>query len=294
MIRFGTAGWAYKDWAGIVYPARRSRGFHEAAHLARYIDVVEINVSFYRPVAAATAAGWVEKVAANRRFRFTAKLWRGFTHERDASEADARLVDEGLGPLAEAGRLGALLMQFPFSFHRTAENRDHLRRLAERFGAYPLVLEVRHASWNDDEVLAELRRAGIGLCNIDQPLFRNAVAPAAEATSTIGYVRLHGRNAEHWWAREASAAERYDYLYSREELEPWAGRILDVAAATGDVYVVANNHFRGQALVNALELQARVRGEPVAAPPELVAAYPRLRDVVVDDAVALTLPLGTR
>jgi uncharacterized protein YecE (DUF72 family) len=276
MIRLGPAGWAYKDWSGIVYPLHRPRGFHEATFLARYFDTIELNVAFYRPIAPATAASWVAKVEANPRFRYTAKLWQVFTHDRSVSDEHARIVDEGLRPLREAGRLGALLMQFPFSFHNTRENRDHVLRLAERFAAYPLVLEVRHASWHDDELVTMLREAHIGLSNIDQPLFAKSIAPSSEATSTVGYVRLHGRNAEHWWTREMRSTERYDYLYTPEELQPWVHRIEDVAANTDDVYVIANNHYLGKAVVNALELTALVRGAPVAAPRTLLARYPAL------------------
>jgi uncharacterized protein YecE (DUF72 family) len=276
VIRVGPAGWAYKDWTGVVYPAARPRGFHAATFLARYVDTIELNVSFYRPIPPSTAEAWVAKIAGNARFRYTAKLWHGFTHERNASEADARVAEAGLRPLHDAGRLGALLLQFPFSFHFTPENRDYLMRVAERFGAYPLVVEVRHASWNDAEAVEALRAAEIGLCNVDQPLFGKSIRPASEATAPVGYVRLHGRNYDRWWSREMQTGERYDYLYSVEELRPWVHRILDVAAATDDVYVIANNHYLGKSVVNALELASLLRDERVPVPPPLLVRYPEL------------------
>lgn len=294
MIRVGPAGWAYKDWAGVVYPKRKPKGFHEATYLSAYFDTIELNVSYYRPVSASTAESWVEKIAANPRFRFTAKLWHGFTHERDAGEADARLVDEGFRPLLDARRLGAVLMQFPFSFHWTPENRDYVLRLGERFGAYPLVAEVRHESWNSQDALDVLRGAGIGVCNIDQPHFKKNLRESANVTSPVGYVRLHGRNAKSWWSAEKQSPERYNYLYSVEELKPWVHRIHDIAAESDDVYVVENNHYLGKAVVNGLELTALLRNAPVQAPPQLLERYPVLAEFTrnQEQAGPLTLPLS--
>jgi uncharacterized protein YecE (DUF72 family) len=140
-----------------------------------------------------------EPVTGNKRFRFTAKLWRGFTHERNATAEDEELVKGGLTPLVEAGRFGALLMQFPMSFQNTAENRHYVAELQQRFEEFPLVLEVRHRSWADEAVLDFLSELGIGFCNIDQPLVGKALKPAAERTSPFVYVRLHGRNCKNWF-----------------------------------------------------------------------------------------------
>lgn len=276
MIRVGPAGWSYKDWRGVVYPRARPSGFHEASYLARYFDTIELNVSFYRPVAAREAANWVERVAHNPRFRFTAKLWRGFTHERNASLADEQAVKEGFAPLLEGGLLGAVLLQFPWSFRNTEENRRYVARLRSQFSQYPLVLEVRHASWNEPAVLKFLEQLDLGLCNIDQPLFHRSIKPGAGATSATGYVRLHGRNYRNWFAQNQHTGERYDYLYSLAELEPWVDRIKTVAAAAQDTYVVTNNHYLGKGVVNALEIASILKGEPVAAPPPLVEHYPEL------------------
>jgi uncharacterized protein YecE (DUF72 family) len=146
LTRIGPAGWSYKDWWGIVYPARKPRGFSELTYLAEYFDTVEINVTFYRPIPAKTAAAWLDKTKAYPRFRFTAKLWRGFTHERDATAAHEQEFKDGFAPMLEQDKLGALLLQFPWSFRNTPENRDYLSRLNERFAEFPRVLEVRHGS----------------------------------------------------------------------------------------------------------------------------------------------------
>jgi uncharacterized protein YecE (DUF72 family) len=276
MTRIGPAGWAYKDWKGIVYPARKERGFHELTFLATYFDVIEINTSFYRPFTAKTAAGWIERIENNARFRFTAKLWRGFTHERTAGSADEHLFKEGLTPLVKAGRLGALLLQFPWSFRNTDENRAYVTSLCARFREYPLVLEVRHASWSEPGVLSLLEDLNLGLCNIDQPLFKRSIRPGAIATARVGYIRLHGRNYQTWFTENKHVGERYDYLYSPEELDPWIDRIKAVEQAAQETYVVTNNHYLGKGVVNAFEIASVLKGQTISPPPQLIEHYPVL------------------
>ncbi len=194
MIRIGTAGWEYRDWNGIVYPKPRPRGFDPLSYLAGFFDLVEINSSFYGPPQPSTSRGWLARVADHPDFRFTAKLWKGFTHERNPTASDEKLFKQGIQPLVDAGRLGALLIQFPWSFKNEPENRNYVWQLQNRFPNYPLVLEVRHSSWIEPQVLDTLAELGVGLCNIDQPLFHRSVKPTAHSTSGIGYVRLHGRS----------------------------------------------------------------------------------------------------
>jgi len=189
-------------------------------------------------------------------------------------------VDEvraGLDPLAEAGRLGALLLQFPWSFRNQEENREWLRDLVRAFQAYPLVVEVRHISWNEPEFYAELAKERVGIVNLDQPMFKNSLPPAARATSQLGYIRVHGRNYKDWFRKTAGRDERYDYLYSAAELKPWAERTVALAQepSVTDVYVVNNNHFAGQAVANALMLEAQVTGEKPKVPETLLEAYPK-------------------
>jgi uncharacterized protein YecE (DUF72 family) len=107
--------------------------------------------------------------------------------------------------------------------------------------------------------------------------------PGAEATSSIGYVRLHGRNYKNWFAEKAQTHERYDYLYTVEQLEPWVDRVKTVAARTKDTYAVTNNHYVGKATVNALEIASLLKGKPVKAPPSLVEYYPELKDFIQQD-----------
>ena len=276
-IRIGPAGWSYRDWQGIVYPQLPGAKFDPLAYLARFFDTIEINSSFYRPPAASTAKAWAERVADNSDFIFTAKLHQVFTHERGkATVEDERDFRAGMDPLAKAGRLGALLLQFPWSFKNTDAERMYLLKLLDRFKDYPLVLEVRHTSWNAPSVFEALEKKGVGICNIDQPLFSKSIKPSALTTSPVGYVRLHGRNYQNWFKEEAPQDDRYNYLYSLEELEPWIARIREVAAETKETYVITNNHFRGKAVVNALEIKATLEERPVAAPELLLQEYPEL------------------
>lgn len=275
MIRVGPAGWSYKDWAGMVYPAPRPKGFDPLRYLAGYFDTIEINSTYYRPAARSAAETWIERVAENPAFLFTAKLWQRFTHERGEafSPSDVAAVREAMDPLHDSGRLGAVLIQFPWSFKRDDGSRQWLDDVTRAFRMYPLVLEVRHESWNVPGLYAELAERRIGFVNIDQPLFSNSILPSAAATAPVGYVRLHGRNYKDWFREGAGVEARYDYLYSPTELDPWAERAREVGAATIDTFIVTNNHFHGQAIVNALMLRSMIEQGPVAAPPPVVAAY---------------------
>lgn len=279
MLRVGTAGWQYRDWAGIVYPKPKPRGFDELTFLAGFFNVIEINSSFYGPPRPEAAKGWCERVSASKDFRFTAKLWQEFTHTRKAAAKEEKEFKRGIEPMAKAGRLGGILVQFPWSFRNEAENRAYLRRLVRHFREYPLVVEVRHGGWIWPDTLDEFAELGVGLCNIDQPLFKRSVEPAALTTSTVGYVRLHGRNYQQWFSKTANVRERYDYLYSIEELEPWVDRIREVEKDTHDTYVVANNHNVGKAVVNAFELQAFLTPRRVEPPESLIAQYPELEAI---------------
>ncbi|HYO58277.1 DUF72 domain-containing protein [Archangium sp.] len=277
MIRIGPAGWSYDDWAGVVYPKPKPKGFDPLAFLAGYFDALELNTSFYRPISRRNAELWMERTDFNPDFRFTAKLWRRFTHERDAvwTADEVRQTRAGLDALHEAGKLGAVLMQFPWSFRNTGENRDWLDELVSTFSDWPLVLEVRHESWNVQDVFAELAERGVGFVNIDQPLFQNSLGPSARVTSSVGYVRVHGRNYRNWFRKTANAMERYDYLYPAKELKPWAERTKEIAEhpRVSDVYVVTNNHVRGKGVANAMMLQTMLTGRKVHAPEALVREY---------------------
>jgi uncharacterized protein YecE (DUF72 family) len=212
----GPAGWSYEDWAGVVYPKPRPRGFSELAFLARYFNAFEINTSFYRPVRPEMAKSWLRRVGTSE-MRFSAKLWQRFTHEAEPfTRGEVETVLAGLEPLRQAGVLGALLAQFPWSYAAGGENRDRIERIREAFARLPLVVELRHASWNSRETLKFLADRGLGFCNIDQPASRGAISNTSYATSPIGYVRLHGRNRKAWFDPRSNVAEKYGFVRNQE------------------------------------------------------------------------------
>lgn len=286
IMRVGPAGWSYADWAGYVYPSRRARGFHEATYLAEFFDTIEINTSFYQPLRPDHAAQWIDRVAANPRFVFTAKLWQRFTHDirsikSSSAAAEEREVRAGFDVLRAAQRLGAVLLQFPFSFHRTAETVAYLTALLKRFADYPLVVEVRHGTWDSPETLEFLRASGVSFCNIDQPIIGRSLGPSAEATAAVGYVRLHGRRYDTWFSDDTKipAHERYNYLYSPEELAPWVSRVRKVGEQARNTFVITNNHFQGKAVVNALQLISILKRSKVKVPEPLRQHYPQLEAI---------------
>jgi uncharacterized protein YecE (DUF72 family) len=286
ILRIGPAGWSYPDWAGYVYPSRRPKGFHEATFLADFFDTIEINTSFYQPLRPEHAAQWIDRVAANPRFVFTAKLWQRFTHDvrsttSGSAAADEREVRAGFDVLRAANKLGAVLLQFPFSFHRTEETVVYLSSTLKRFADYPLVVEVRHASWDSPETLELLHSSGVSFCNIDQPIIGRSLGPSAKATSGVGYMRLHGRRYDTWFSDDEAipAHERYNYLYTAEELAPWVTRIRKVAERTRETFAITNNHFQGKAVVNALQLISILKRSKVKVPEPLRRHFPELEEI---------------
>lgn len=270
-VRVGPAGWSYTDWEGTVYPPHGSK-FDHLAYLASFFDTIEINSPFYRIPPPTHAKSWVRRVADNPDFKFTTKVFRGFTHEKaKLAAADIKAFRNYLDPLMEADRLGAILLQFPWSFKNSPESCDKLNALFEAFADYPKALEVRHSTFQTKDFYRFLDEHDVSWVNVDQPLFDNSVKPADTVTGPLGYVRLHGRNYEKWFAHEESW-ERYNYLYSQKELEPWVEKIEKMAKSK-DTFVITNNHFRGQAIVNAGEIKGAL-GQDGTVPPQLKEAYP--------------------
>lgn len=273
--RIGPSGWSYPDWEALVYPARKPRGFKPLACIASMFDAVEVNSSFYAIPAPRVTQNWARLTPPD--FRFTVKLPQSFTHARPL-RVDPREVDAfraALEPLAASGKLGPLLIQFPWSFRHTPDAGEHLERLAGAFAAYPRFVEVRHSSWSAPQAQDTVRAAG-GFCNIDQPPLRDCLAPSAHVSGRSAYVRLHGRNAANWFADGLPAFERYNYLYDETELREWVARLLAIGAQADEVYVFANNHYRGQGVVNALEIGHLLGLPPACVSTELRSAYPRI------------------
>jgi len=278
----GTAGWSYKDWEGLVYPEKKGKDFHALNFLARFINIVEVNSTFYRPPSLHITLSWVRRVEGFPEFLFSIKLHQVFTHQRNNfSIKDADEFKFGIEPLKAKGRLGAILIQFPWSFANTTSHNDHLVRLFELFTEYPLALEVRHGSWNQPAFFKLLQEHGVCFCNIDQPLFKNSIEPSAISTNRqFSYVRLHGRNYKNWFRENAGRDERYDYLYSKKELEEWVDRIKELGKKSDKVFVITNNHYRGQAAANALQIKNMLTGDKLSVPFDLLKQYPALREII--------------
>ena len=310
-LRIGTSGWSYPTgkgtWNGLFYPARARRakagGFDELSWYADHFDVVEVNSSFYGPPTPATTKKWVERTPQG--FEFCLKLYQKFTHpemykkaaladlpEQSAdvlaglagvTAADVGVFKDALEPLAAAGRLGALLAQFPPSFHDTPANREYLDWLLATFAGFNVAVELRHKTWSDRaaETLGLLDRHRAAWTQIDEPKFRFSIRqnwlPNQES---FAYMRLHGRNAAKWWRHDATE-DRYDYLYSVEELRPIAETASAVGAIVKKAYLFLNNHFASKAVVNAAVMKHLV-GQPVTGtyPAGLVERYPELKEIV--------------
>lgn len=277
--RVGVAGWSYPDWKGTVYPAKGGRDFEPLPYLASRIRLIEVDSTFYRIPEPARSAEWARKVSDYPDFRFTLKLFQGFTHTRKASLVDERAFHRVVEPLAHYGRLSALLAQWPWSFKHTTENRKVLCDLLSRFSAYPLAVELRHASWAGEDVFAMLREKGAAFCNIDQPSLAQCMGPTGAVTADLAYFRFHGRNAAAWFQEGVGRDARYDYLYRACELVPWADAVRAAAGVAKEVVVVFNNHFRGQAVTNAFQFQHALSGERLPVPPELLSEYPELEEL---------------
>ena len=301
-VRIGTSGWSYPSgqgtWNGIFYPVppgRRSRAggaFDELRFYAEHFDTVEINSTFYGVPTPAAARGWAERTPPG--FEFSLKLYQKFTHPgmfrkatgQDPWDLTQRDVDEfrtGIDPLATAGKLGALLAQFPAGFRNDPDARAYLEWLLERFRGYQLALELRHRSWSDDpaQTLRLLDSAGAAWAQIDEPKFRSSIRQdLLPNVRTFYYLRLHGRNAAQWWDHQASE-DRYNYLYSPSELQPFADAAREASREVKKAYLYANNHFSAKSVANAAilkhELGQLVPGEY---PEAFVDRYPDLKGIV--------------
>lgn len=279
-LYIGPAGWSYPDWKGRFYPTKTQKSFSELNFLAQHFDFVEINSSYYHPQSAEASKRWLRSVAFNPKFTFSAKLWQKFVLERSHyTSEEVRAVQQGIDVLMEADRFAALLMQFPQSFHNTIDNRSWLFRIVTTFSMYPLVVEVRHQSWDHPEIHDMLRSRSIALANIDQPIVGQGLALKKHITAPFCYFRFHGRNEHMWFHAEATRDSRYDYDYGEAELQQLFIPVNAASKKTNSAYVVFNNHFRGLALKNAFELMFKLSGQKVRIPAELALVYPSLANI---------------
>jgi uncharacterized protein YecE (DUF72 family) len=276
-LYIGPAGWSYEDSKGIIYPDHGSK-FDVLGYISQFYNTLEVNVSFYRFPTARMSESWVRRVADPKHFLFTYKLNQRFTHQR-SDPYGAREVQEfkeGIAPANQARMLGALLAQFPWSFRYSQESLETLQHIQEDFQEYPLAVEVRHRSWEQPEAADHLRRLHLNLCTVDQPHMPSNIRLLDVTTGPLAYVRLHGRNAAKWFAEDVESWERYDYTYTPQELDEVARHVRKVAESADRIFVIANNHYKGQGAANALQLRHLLTAEPVDVPPTMVQHYPAL------------------
>ena len=308
-VRIGTSGWSYPSgpgtWNGIFYPSRRAgqRGAGELAYYAEHFDTVEVNSSFYRLPDPAVTKKWAAQTPPG--FDFCLKLFQKFTHPamylkgavaRAGGEetsvpvvtgADVDAFRQAIDPLPSAGKLGALLVQFPPSFRHGDGAREYLTWLMRAFSDYPIAVELRHRSWSDHEqgVLALLQAHRAAWVQIDEPKFRFSIQQShLPNLGSLYYMRLHGRNAEKWWTHD-HPDERYNYLYSPAEVDGFAETVARVRQLVQKIYVFMNNHFAGKAVANAAALRHAV-GQPVPGEysDEMLARYPFLEAIALRPA----------
>jgi uncharacterized protein YecE (DUF72 family) len=257
MIYIGTSGFKFDDWKGAFYPPELS----EKSWLNYYgerFNCVEVNSTYYRLVHPRTFYFMAEKVPAG--FEFTVKAYGGLTHESgEGGESDFQAFVDSLQPLIEANKFGCILAQFPHRFHNTQENRAYLAEFKQRLGGLPTVIEFRAREWAEQAVFDFLREHGLGYCAVDEPQFKSLMPPIAVATSSVGYVRFHGRNYETWWKGDSKT--RYDYLYSEDELKEWLPKIKQLEQQTEKVYVFMNNCYAGKAATNAAQMKELLQKE---------------------------------
>lgn len=247
----GTCGFSYKDWIGPFYP-ERIKPAAMLAYYAEHFSTVEIDSSYYGIPTAKTFASMTARTPAE--FRFSVKLPGTLTHlpidESGTVSDDARTFRENLDPLFVSGKLAAVLMQFPNGFRYAPRAEAYIRALRAALPDLPLVAEFRNREWQRSETLALLAELSIGWCNVDEPQFEGLMHPSSDVVGPLGYVRFHGRNHEKWWRHE-KPEERYDYLYTAEELAPWAERVAEMSSETKATLAFFNNHRFGQAPKNA-------------------------------------------
>ena len=305
-LRIGTSGWSYPSgkgtWNGVFYPParRRPKGFDELSFYSEHFNTVEVNSTFYGQPRADITRAWARRTPSN--FEFSIKLFQKFTHPRmfadrvvkslsDAApgaddaiaalarpnQADLDAFREGVDPLAASGRLGAVLAQFPPSFKDTPAARDYVMDLLRSLHDYRVAVELRHRSWSDaiGDTLTLLNAFGAAWVQIDEPKFKFSIRQNyLPNVQGFYYMRLHGRNAAQWWRHDKSE-DRYNYLYTEEELQEFSETAAAAAAIVKKAYLYTNNHFSAKSVANAAMIKKQV-GQPIEGeyPPEFVEKYP--------------------
>jgi uncharacterized protein YecE (DUF72 family) len=284
----GTAGWKYDDWIGSFYPKKESGGFDWLQFYSHYFNCIEVNSSYYVYLSDKVAGAWVRKTEGLEDFTFTLKLHQDFTHKRSYTKQNIDAVNYILRILDKAGRLGGLLVQFPQSFKFDQHSAEYISRLKEIFCAYDLFVEVRHGSFHTNESLDFFKASNINCITIDQPQIGNAIAFKPVITCDSLYIRLHGRNNTEWFKgfnkagekqTDAERSARYNYMYSPGELVEITEIINSLPDEVKKIFIITNNHPKGNAVANAFQLMNMLEKKKVEIPPMTLFSYPQLKEI---------------
>ncbi len=251
-ILIGCSGYDYTEWRGAFYPETLPRNDFLAFYASQF-RTLELNFSYYKMPTAEQLGDMLRRSGGE--LDFSIKAHETMTHTIDpvSWKDSVKTFMRALAPLQNAGHLGAVLLQFPQSFHYEPDRRRYLDSLLQEMKGLPLVVEFRNAAWQNSRVFGALKERGIAICAIDMPHLPNTPSSTDIITSSMFYIRFHGRNAENWWGSET--AERYNYLYTDDELSTWAVRIAAVQDEARIIRIYFNNHSEGKAVVNAKKLQ---------------------------------------
>jgi len=254
VLYFGTSGFSYNDWVGNFYPRGMPRR-EWLSYYAREFSALELNSTFYALPRLSILEAMIDKTGEG--FLFSVKANQEMTHQCQNDKRVFVAFIHMLQPFIDAGKLGCVLAQFPYSFGFSRQNWDYLELFREWLRDLPVVVEFRNARWLKLEVFDWLRSYNLGFCCVDEPQLPKLLPSVAEVTSNIGYIRFHGRNAVKWWQHE-HAYERYDYTYSAEELGDWLPKVGKLDSLTEKTFIFANNHWRGQAIGTIRQLRSMV------------------------------------
>ena len=259
-LLIGTSGYQFDDWFGTVYPENlKKKDVLEYYSKKLEFNTVEINYTYYRLPSARTSAAMVKKVPEN--FLFAVRSYAGMTHDiwedekRTVLKDTTAVFDEfvmGITPLLEAGKLGCVLLQFPYFFWPNKNAFSYLEFCRERLQGFDVVIEFRNRAWVKESTFAFLRKLGFGYCIVDEPRLKGLHPLVPVATSNIVYLRLHGRN-PNWFS--AGKDERYDYYYTEDELKEVISTVQPVMEKAERTFIYFNNCYGGKALKNALTMK---------------------------------------
>ncbi len=275
-VKIGTAGWSYSGWKGVVYPKSQK---DTLSYIIEYLDCVEINTTFYRFPSLEYCEKWAKK-ASGRNFDFIVKANRVFTHEKSFEKHDAIKFIKAILPLGKI----PLLFQFPFYFSYNDKALEHIEKIAENFSDYTKILELRSNTFDNPDTIKKIHSFGFSFCLPDYPETSTSFNNQNITNGVTGYFRLHGRNYEKWFKKnqEVKSYEKYNYLYSHKEENEIVEKIKFLLNDVNVMYVIANNHYRGKAFVNALFLKSKLEGKKVKVPELLMREYPELKQININ------------